>query len=147
VILGNSGVGKTTVLGRWMDNQFTITSATISVEFSNKSFKVDDKLIKVQLWDTGTHPIHQSTNSLAGQEKFRALTQNYYRNAVGAILVYDITSLDSFTNLDGWLDALRNAQGNERVKIMLIGNKADLHFQRKVYFSNDSCSRRMGVHW
>lgn len=53
VILGNSGVGKTTVLGRWIDNQFTVTSATISVEFSNKSFRVDDKLVKVQLWDTG----------------------------------------------------------------------------------------------
>lgn len=53
VILGNSGVGKTTVLGRWIDNQFTVTSATISVEFSNKSFRVDDQLIKVQLWDTG----------------------------------------------------------------------------------------------
>lgn len=53
VIVGNSGVGKTTVLGRWIDNQFTVTSATISVEFSNKSFQVDNKLIKVQLWDTG----------------------------------------------------------------------------------------------
>lgn len=72
---------------------------------------------------------------LAGQEKFRALTQNYYRNAKGAILVYDICNLESFTNLETWLDALRNAQGNEGVKIMLIGNKADMNYSRKVTHS------------
>eukprot|EP01126_Amoeba_proteus_P057344 TRINITY_DN7294_c0_g1_i1.p1 TRINITY_DN7294_c0_g1~~TRINITY_DN7294_c0_g1_i1.p1 ORF type:complete len:227 (-),score=53.01 TRINITY_DN7294_c0_g1_i1:407-1087(-) len=120
VIIGKSSVGKTNLLGRWMDDKFEPSTATISVEFSQKGFRVDGKLIKVQLWDT------------AGQEKFRSLTQNYYRNSSGCILVYDITDYETFQNLGTWLQAIRGASGNEDIPVILIGNKTDLESERAV---------------
>jgi len=120
IVVGNSGVGKTNLLGRWLDNTFEPTSATIAVEFSNKTFEVDGHIIRVHLWDT------------AGQEKFRAMGQHYYRNAMGAILVYDITQPDTFTAIQSWLEPVQNAAGNDNIKIMLVGNKCDLDYERKV---------------
>jgi len=84
IIIGNSGVGKTNLLGRWLENKFSTTSATINVEFGAKMFQIDGKVVKVQLWDT------------AGQEQYRSVTRSYYRKAAGAVLVYDITDEDSF---------------------------------------------------
>lgn len=60
------------------------------------------------------------------------MAQNYYRNSVGAILVYDITQLDSFQSLQSWLDPVLSAAGNENIKIMLVGNKSDLEYERRV---------------
>jgi len=120
IVVGNSSVGKTNLLGRWLDNAFEPTSATIAVEFSNKTFEVDGHIVRIHLWDT------------AGQEKFRSMAQHYYRNAMGAILVYDITQLETFQALQSWLDPVQNAAGNENIKIILVGNKCDLTYQRKV---------------
>jgi len=128
VIIGNSGVGKTGLLGRWMKNKFEGTSATISVEFSTKTFMVDGKVVKVQMWDT------------AGQEQFRALTQSFYRNANGAILVYDVTNVESFRKLESWLKPVQEAAGNDDVQIMLVGNKIDQDMKRKV-------STQQGLSW
>jgi len=128
VIIGCSGVGKTGLLGRWMTNKFDSTSATISVEFKTKTFQVEGKYVKIQMWDT------------AGQEQFRALTQGFYRNASGAVLVYDVTNVDSFRKLDSWLKPVQEAQGNEDVQIMVVGNKIDLDFKRKI-------STEEGLEW
>eukprot|EP01123_Difflugia_compressa_P015184 TRINITY_DN8407_c0_g1_i1.p1 TRINITY_DN8407_c0_g1~~TRINITY_DN8407_c0_g1_i1.p1 ORF type:complete len:228 (-),score=29.22 TRINITY_DN8407_c0_g1_i1:186-869(-) len=120
IIIGESGVGKTNLLGRWVDDSVTDTSATINVEFASKSFKVDGKIVKVQLWDT------------AGQEQYRSVTRTYYRKAHGALLVYDITNLESFSRLESWLQDVRDAPGNENTQILLIGNKMDLEDSREV---------------
>jgi len=120
IIIGNSGVGKTNLLGRWLENKFSTTSATINVEFGAKMFQIDGKVVKVQLWDT------------AGQEQYRSVTRSYYRKAAGAVLVYDITDEDSFNQVFTWLGEIRNAPGNEETQILLVGNKIDLEFARKV---------------
>eukprot|EP01124_Arcella_intermedia_P004745 TRINITY_DN1271_c0_g1_i1.p1 TRINITY_DN1271_c0_g1~~TRINITY_DN1271_c0_g1_i1.p1 ORF type:complete len:732 (-),score=144.06 TRINITY_DN1271_c0_g1_i1:14-2209(-) len=120
IIIGNSGVGKTNLLGRWLENKFATTSATINVEFAAKVFNINGKIVKVQLWDT------------AGQEQYRSVTRSYYRKSAGAIIVYDITNKRSFDNLMVWLDDIRSAEGNEETQILLIGNKSDLDFARTI---------------
>jgi small GTP-binding protein len=120
IIIGASGVGKTNLLSRWLDNKFGDKSATINVEFAVKAFKVQDKFIKVQLWDT------------AGQEQYRAVTRSYYRSARGAIIVYDVSKSDTFDDLDTWLQDVRDAPGNENTQILLIGNKTDLEDHREI---------------
>ena len=80
VLIGDSGVGKSNLLSRFTRNEFSLESkSTIGVEFATRSIEVDGKTIKAQIWDT------------AGQERYRAITSAYYRGAVGALLVYDIT--------------------------------------------------------
>jgi GTPase SAR1 family protein len=80
VLIGDSGVGKSNLLSRFTRNEFMLESkSTIGVEFATRSIQVDGKTIKAQIWDT------------AGQERYRAITSAYYRGAVGALLVYDIT--------------------------------------------------------
>ncbi|KAI6673174.1 hypothetical protein NL676_001080 [Syzygium grande] len=82
VLIGDSGVGKSNLLSRFTRNEFNLESkSTIGVEFANKSLRVDGKVVKAQIWDT------------AGQERYRAITSAYYRGAVGALLVYDVTRL------------------------------------------------------
>ncbi|XP_048607235.1 ras-related protein RABA1e-like isoform X5 [Brassica napus] len=99
-------------------NEFSIESkSTIGVEFATKSVHVDEKIIKAQLWDT------------AGQE--RAITSAYYRGAVGALLVYDITRHITFENVERWLKELRD-HTDANIVIMLVGNKADLRHLRAV---------------
>eukprot|EP01129_Flabellula_baltica_P015590 TRINITY_DN799_c0_g3_i2.p2 TRINITY_DN799_c0_g3~~TRINITY_DN799_c0_g3_i2.p2 ORF type:complete len:228 (-),score=68.95 TRINITY_DN799_c0_g3_i2:2795-3478(-) len=113
VLVGDSGVGKSNLLLRFTKGQFKEdTTATIGVEFAVKSIDIDEVSIKAQIWDT------------AGQERYRAVTSAYYRSAVGAMLIYDITNKESFDNIERWLDELRQHADNNIV-IMLIGNKSD----------------------
>jgi len=120
VLIGDSGVGKSNLLSRFTRNEFNLESkSTIGVEFATKSVKVDDKVVKAQIWDT------------AGQERYRAITSAYYRGAVGALLVYDVSKMDTFTKIRDWLTELSNNSENEIV-IMLVGNKKDLHHLRDV---------------
>lgn len=120
VLIGDSGVGKSNLLSRFTRNEFNLESkSTIGVEFATKSIKTDDKVIKAQIWDT------------AGQERYRAITSAYYRGAVGALLVYDISKHLSFENVERWLKELRDHADNNIV-IMLVGNKSDLRHLRAV---------------
>ncbi|KAH9386955.1 Ras-related protein Rab-11A [Nematocida major] len=121
VLIGDSGVGKTNLLERLAHNRFnTSTKSTIGVEFDTKCFLVDGKKIKAQIWDT------------AGQERYRAITSAYYRGAVGAIVVYDITRRDSFDNATSqWIKQLKDNSETGLV-ISLVGNKTDLGEKRKV---------------
>lgn len=120
VLIGDSGVGKSNLLSRFTTNEFNINSkSTIGVEFATRTIEVSGKKIKAQIWDT------------AGQERYRAITSAYYRGAVGALIVYDISKPSSYENCQHWLDELKeNADAN--VAIGLIGNKSDLDHMRAV---------------
>lgn len=120
VLIGDSGVGKSNLLSRFTRNEFCLESkSTIGVEFATRSIQVDGKTIKAQIWDT------------AGQERYRAITSAYYRGAVGALLVYDITKQVTFENVERWLKELRD-HADSNIVIMLVGNKSDLRHLRSV---------------
>lgn len=120
VLIGDSGVGKSNLLSRFTRNEFNLESkSTIGVEFATKSIGVDGKTLKAQIWDT------------AGQERYRAITSAYYRGAVGALLVYDITKHITFDNVARWLKELRD-HAESNIVIMLVGNKSDLRHRRAV---------------
>ncbi|KAL6319561.1 hypothetical protein AAG906_014237 [Vitis piasezkii] len=120
VLIGDSAVGKSNLLSRFSRDEFRLDSKpTIGVEFAYRNIKVGDKLIKAQIWDT------------AGQERFRAITSSYYRGALGALLVYDITRRATFENLKKWLRELRDF-GKPDMVIVLVGNKSDLGHSREV---------------
>ncbi|KAL4339370.1 hypothetical protein GQ457_08G024120 [Hibiscus cannabinus] len=120
VLIGDSAVGKSQLLARFTRNEFNIDSkATIGVEFQTKTLLIDRKSIKAQIWDT------------AGQERYRAVTSAYYRGAVGAMLVYDITKRQSFDNVAKWLEELRG-HADKNIVVMLVGNKSDLGSLRAV---------------
>lgn len=120
VLIGDSGVGKSNLLSRFARNEFSLESkSTIGVEFATRSIQVDDKIIKAQIWDT------------AGQERYRAITSAYYRGAIGALLVYDVSRHITFENVQRWLKELRD-HTDSNIVIMLVGNKADLRHLRAV---------------
>ncbi|XP_065850956.1 ras-related protein RABA6a-like [Euphorbia lathyris] len=119
VLIGDSGVGKSNLLSRFSKDEFRLDSKpTIGVEFAYRNIKVADKIIKAQIWDT------------AGQERFRAITSSYYRGALGALLVYDITRRATFENVKKWLKELREF-GNSDMVVILVGNKSDLSNSRE----------------
>jgi Ras-related protein Rab-11A len=120
VLIGDSGVGKSNLLSRFTRNEFNLDSkSTIGVEFATRSIQVDTKTIKAQIWDT------------AGQERYRAITSAYYRGAVGALLVYDISKHQTYDNVTRWLKELRD-HADANIVIMLVGNKSDLRHLRAV---------------
>jgi len=120
VLIGDSGVGKSNLLSRFTKDEFNLESkSTIGVEFATKTIQTSGKVIKAQIWDT------------AGQERYRAITSAYYRGAVGALLVYDISKRVTFENLERWLKELRD-HADADIVIMLVGNKGDLRHLRAV---------------
>ena len=120
IIVGDSSVGKTNLINRFAANQFNINSkSTIGVEFVYKTLKINNDIIKVEIWDT------------AGQERYKAITSAYYKGAKGAIIVYDITSEESFNNIEMWIQEVK-AKALNNLQIMIIGNKSDLSKYRKV---------------
>ncbi|KAJ6366202.1 hypothetical protein OIU77_002725 [Salix suchowensis] len=120
VLIGDSAVGKSQMLARFARNEFSLDSkATIGVEFQTRTLVIDHKSVKAQIWDT------------AGQERYRAVTSAYYRGAVGAMLVYDITKRQTFDHIPRWLEELRS-HADKNIVIILVGNKSDLEDQRAV---------------
>ncbi|KAI3786703.1 hypothetical protein L1987_40594 [Smallanthus sonchifolius] len=120
VLIGDSGVGKSNLLSRFTRNEFCLESkSTIGVEFATRTLQVEGKTVKAQIWDT------------AGQERYRAITSAYYRGALGALLVYDVTKPTTFENVKRWLKELRD-HADSNIVIMLIGNKTDLKHLRAV---------------
>ncbi|KAF8757476.1 hypothetical protein HU200_011000 [Digitaria exilis] len=145
VLIGDSGVGKSQLLSRFTRNTFSLDSkSTIGVEFATRTIQVpfflcsallclvdpqnllsgtrqvEGKTIKAQIWDT------------AGQERYRAITSAYYRGAVGALLVYDVTKAATFQNARRWLKELRDHADDAHTVVMLVGNKTDLAHLRAV---------------
>ncbi|CAN6288335.1 unnamed protein product, partial [Urochloa humidicola] len=120
VLIGDSAVGKSQILARFARNEFSLDSkATIGVEFQTRTLVIEHKSVKAQIWDT------------AGQERYRAVTSAYYRGALGALLVYDITKRQSFDHIPRWLEELRG-HADKNIVIMLVGNKSDLEEERAV---------------
>jgi small GTP-binding protein len=120
IIVGDSNVGKTNIMSKYIHNQFNQHSkSTIGVEFGTKIVNIDNKKIKAQIWDT------------AGQERYKAITSAYYKGAKGAFVVYDITRKQSFDSVDRWINDLR-AAADKNLSIIIIGNKCDLEDQRQV---------------
>jgi len=114
LITGESGVGKSSLLLRFTDDTFdNEQAATIGVDFKVKVINIDGSNVKLAIWDT------------AGQERFRTLTPSYYRNAQGAILVYDVSSRQTFSRLDTWFEELETYATNPSIVKMLVGNKID----------------------
>ncbi|KAK9759802.1 Ras- protein Rab-2-B, partial [Basidiobolus ranarum] len=111
---------KSCLLLQFTDKRFQPAhDLTIGVEFGARFITVDNKNIKLQVWDT------------AGQESFRSITRSYYRGAAGALLVYDITRRETFEHLAKWLEDARE-HSNDNITILLIGNKSDLEGKRAV---------------
>uniref|UniRef100_A0A0D9XJ54 Ras-related protein Rab11D n=1 Tax=Leersia perrieri TaxID=77586 RepID=A0A0D9XJ54_9ORYZ len=144
VLIGDSAVGKSQILARFARNEFSIDSkATIGVEFQTRTLLIDHKSVKAQIWDTAgqerqapPHPI-PPFSSLAARppqfapDSYRAVTSAYYRGALGALLVYDITKRQSFDHIPRWLEELRG-HADKNIVIMLVGNKSDLEDERAV---------------
>ena len=120
LVIGNSGIGKSCLLIRFVDDTFSDSYVTtIGVDFKIKTIDIDGKSCKLQIWDT------------AGQERFRNIISSYYRGAQGIMLVYDITDLESFQNLNSWLIEIEKNASKSVYKI-LVGNKSDMENERKV---------------
>ena len=120
IVIGDSGVGKSCLTNRATTNLFEDTySATVGFEFLSFNVKINEKVVKLQIWDT------------CGQELYRSLITNFYRNSSLAIIVYAINSKDSFENIEMWLRELRT-HSNPDAKVFLIGNKIDLENERKI---------------
>lgn len=120
VLIGESGVGKSNLLSRFTKNEFNNDSrTTIGVEFSTRTVHLDNFIIKAQIWDT------------AGLERYRAITSAYYRGAVGALLVYDITKPSTYESAERWLKELYD-HADPHIVVMLVGNKTDLENCRTV---------------
>jgi small GTP-binding protein len=121
VITGDSGVGKTNLVTRYVNDIFNeFSNPTVGLDFALKTTVVAGNQISCQIWDT------------AGQEKMQAIANAYYKNAKGAILVFDISSKASFMHLPNWLQELQNNESLDDVSIILLGNKADMSEKREV---------------
>ncbi|XP_033745427.1 ras-related protein Rab-37-like isoform X3 [Pecten maximus] len=135
ILVGDSGVGKTSLLvqfdqGRFQQGSF---SATVGIGFTNKVVDVDGTKVKLQIWDT------------AGQERFRSVTHAYYRDAHALLLLYDVTNKSSFDNIRAWLGEI-NEYAQEDVVIMLLGNKSDSTADRVIRTEDgEKLAREYGV--
>ena len=120
VLIGDTSVGKTNILSKYLKGEFDPKSrSTVGVEFGVKNFKIENNIVKVQIWET------------AGEERYRSITNAYYKGAKGSLLVYDITNKKSFENVEKWISDLK-ANADEDISMILLGNKTDLEDKRVV---------------
>ena len=126
LLLGDSSVGKTCFLLRYCDKSFQEAHlSTIGLDYRLKTMTLEnDKTIKLQIWDT------------AGQDRFRAITKNYYKGANGIILIYDVTNKQSYENVKNWLTQIKE-EANPNVIIYLTGNKIDVEENLRVITTED----------
>ena len=120
IIIGDAAVGKSNLLLRYSYGKFNPEyQITMGFEFGAKNVEIRNKIYRIQIWDT------------AGQENFRSITRGYYKNSACALVVYDISSRESFKNIDDWIDDCKN-QSSESIFMVLVGNKSDLSDKRQV---------------
>jgi small GTP-binding protein len=120
IVIGDSGVGKSCLTTKAVKNNFEdYYQATVGFEFLTFNMKINEYVIKMQIWDT------------CGQEIYKSLISNFYRNSSLAVILYSIDNRESFEHAENWLNDLKN-QANPDVRIFLVGNKSDLEEQRKV---------------
>lgn len=125
ILIGDSGVGKSSLLSRFCDNVFSDSYiSTIGVDFRIKTCTVNNKTVKLQIWDT------------AGQERFKSIVNSYFRGTHAILLVYDITKLDTFEHISSWLSCVEQyTMHSDKTYILLVGNKLDLQHRRQVTVS------------
>ena len=112
--IGESGVGKTCILRRFVENKFLKSHlATIGIDFKTKTINIKNKEIKLKIWDT------------AGQERFHNITQQYYKDADGIVLVYDVTDEASYDKIRDWMDQIISNTPKDTISLVLLGNKCD----------------------
>ena len=120
VIVGDASVGKSNLLLRYSHGQFREEyQLTIGVEFGSNNINIDNKIFRIQIWDT------------AGQENFRSITRAYYKNSACALIVYDISRRASFDSISTWIEDCKNSSPKS-VFMVLVGNKCDLEKEREV---------------
>lgn len=120
IVVGDTSVGKSNIIYRLTQDKFNEDSRmTVGVELMVKTYKIDDKIVKVQIWDT------------AGQERYKSMTAAYYKGAKGALLVYDITREETFKNIDKWLSEI-SVFGEKDMGVVIVGNKCDLRSLRAI---------------
>ena len=120
IIIGNQSVGKTNLINRYVKGEFSNDyMITIGMDFLTCNLELDDKIFKLRLWDT------------AGSEQFRSVTKGYYSNSCCALIVYDITDVNSFISVKQWIEDCHNF-ASKNIHLVLVGNKIDLKDQRKV---------------
>ena len=113
--IGESGVGKTCVLRRFVENKFLKNHlATIGIDFKTRVINLNGLTIKLKVWDT------------AGQERFRNITNQYYKGADGILLVYDVTDEESYNKIRDWMEQITSNTDNEDIGLVLLGNKCDM---------------------
>ena len=113
--IGESGVGKTCILRRFVENKFLKNHlATIGIDFKTKTLTINDQEIKLKIWDT------------AGQERFRNITTQYYKGADGIVLVYDVTDDASYEKIRDWMDQILSNTQRDEIGLVLLGNKCDM---------------------
>ena len=121
LLIGDSYVGKTSLLLKYMDREFPESHmATIGVEFKDKIVQINKKYVKLQVWDT------------SGQERYRSITKNFYRNADGVMFIFDVTKEKTFENIKNWLLDSEENSNNANFKKILVGNKIDLKEERVI---------------
>ena len=122
VIIGDSGVGKSNILLRFINDTFSEEfKSTVGVEFAAKNILINKNIYRVQVWDT------------AGQETFRSISRAYYKNSVCACVVYDISNYSSFESIQSWIEDCKS-QSSKSILLILIGNKTDLNDDRQVTY-------------
>lgn len=120
ILIGNSGVGKSSMLFQFIEDKFRDgLEPTIGIEFGTKLIKIDNMSIRLQIWDS------------AGQENYRSITRSYYRNTICAFLMYDITNRKSFDDVKSWLEEAKT-YGNSTTHFVLLANKCDIQQERVV---------------
>ena len=121
--LGESSVGKTCILRRFVEGQFFKNQlSTIGIDFKAKTLKIGEHDIRLKIWDT------------AGEERFRHITSQYYKGAEGIILVYDLTKRETFEKINDWMTQIKNNTRSNEISIVLLGNKKDMEEKRVVSF-------------
>ncbi|XP_021349357.1 GTP-binding protein YPTC1-like [Mizuhopecten yessoensis] len=134
LLIGDSGVGKSSLLLRFADDVFSDTYiSTIGVDFKIRTVDVDNKVVRLQVWDT------------AGQDRFKSITASFYRGAHGIMLVYDVTDMESFQHVETWIKEV-DRYGSCDHNMILVGNKSDLSGKRVVtYEKGKEFAEKLGI--
>ncbi|CAD8190526.1 unnamed protein product [Paramecium octaurelia] len=133
LIIGDSAVGKTNILKRFCENQYTQSFvSTIGIDFKFRDLEVEGKLMRLQIWDT------------AGQERFRTITSTYFKGAMGVILVYAVNNLESFQNIQNWMNQIKQ-NACESVIVVLVANKSDLNDRVVQYEQGKNLADSYGI--
>ena len=134
--IGESGVGKTCVLRRFVENKFLKNHlATIGIDFKTKTLNINNQEIKLKIWDT------------AGQERFRNITTQYYKGADGIVLVYDVTDEASYEKIRDWMEQILSNTQQDEIGLVLLGNKCDMEPRNVTEEQGNKMAGELGINY